>query len=340
MPANKFALLRYRIIDRAIRGSYPSKEDLRYACEDALYGSDGEHISASTIDKDLWAMRNESELGYYAPIKFSKEYAGYYYEDPNFSISELPLNEDDLDAIKAAAKTLYQFREIPLFKQFDSAIEKIMDRMAISNQPEADDNRVIQFERVANYKGSEYLEPLYKVCATRKPILLGYTKFQSSIEKTYELDPYLLKEYRGRWYLIAYDRMDKKMRTMSLDRITRVEEVSGGFTGELGFDPDEFFKNSIGITVTNDDPEDVELVFSAEMSPYVLTQPLHDTQTSMPLEDGRLRVKLNVLLTPELISNILWFGKHAEVVKPKSLRMNVMQALSTCLEMYTSNHEK
>ena len=76
----------------------------------------GEHISMSTIDKDIWAMRNEGELGYYAPIKFSKEYGGYYYEDPEFTISEVPLNDDDLNAIQAAAETLYQFRDIPLFK--------------------------------------------------------------------------------------------------------------------------------------------------------------------------------------------------------------------------------
>ena len=64
MPANKYALLRYRIIDRCItQKSYPTKEDLRAACEEALYGSDGENISISTIEKDIWAMRNESELG-------------------------------------------------------------------------------------------------------------------------------------------------------------------------------------------------------------------------------------------------------------------------------------
>ena len=43
MPANKYALLRYRIIDRCLTNPgkpFPTKEDLRQACEDALYGSD------------------------------------------------------------------------------------------------------------------------------------------------------------------------------------------------------------------------------------------------------------------------------------------------------------
>jgi hypothetical protein len=76
MPANKYALLRYRIIDRCLTNParpFPSKEALRLACEEALYGSDGEHISISTIEKDLWAMRNESELGYHAPIAYHRD---------------------------------------------------------------------------------------------------------------------------------------------------------------------------------------------------------------------------------------------------------------------------
>ncbi|MFN2424379.1 MAG: WYL domain-containing protein, partial [Cryomorphaceae bacterium] len=73
MPANKYALLRYRIIDRCISNRfkpYPDKAALRRACEEELYGSEGDYISESTIDKDLYAMRNEINLGYHAPIAY------------------------------------------------------------------------------------------------------------------------------------------------------------------------------------------------------------------------------------------------------------------------------
>jgi hypothetical protein len=52
MPANKYALLRYRVIDRCISNKYrpfPSIEDLQQACEDAIYGSSNERVSRSTI---------------------------------------------------------------------------------------------------------------------------------------------------------------------------------------------------------------------------------------------------------------------------------------------------
>ena len=72
MPHIKNALIRYRIIDKCIRNKYnpfPTKRDLREACEESLFGSiDGNHICDSTIEKDMFAMRMEHD----APIKYSK----------------------------------------------------------------------------------------------------------------------------------------------------------------------------------------------------------------------------------------------------------------------------
>ena len=104
MPFNKYALLRYRIIDRCLTNTarpYPTKEDLREACEEALYGdAGGGAISLSTIEKDLYAMRFETELGFHAPIAFCRRNHGYHYTDPEYSVAELRLNDDELDAIR------------------------------------------------------------------------------------------------------------------------------------------------------------------------------------------------------------------------------------------------
>ena len=73
MPHIKNALIRYRIIDRMLRNKYkpyPSKEALRTACEESLFGSEsGAHICASTIEKDLFTMKMEHD----APIRYSKK---------------------------------------------------------------------------------------------------------------------------------------------------------------------------------------------------------------------------------------------------------------------------
>lgn len=339
MPANKYALLRYRIIDRSIRNHgkpFPSKEDLRSACEDALYGSDGEHISLSTIDKDLWAMRNEGELGYYAPIKFSKEYGGYFYEDADYTISEVPLNDDDLHAIRAAAETLYQFREIPLFKQFDSAIEKIMDRMKISSsESTAQEQDVIQFEHFSANRGSEFLQPLFKACSEKRKVKLEYLKFKADRASKYDFEPYLIKEYRNRWYVIGNDVQKETTRTFGLDRISNLTLLESKRSTEMTFDAKQFFEHAIGITVTSEKPEKVVLHFSESFAPYILTQPIHNSQTTRWLKSGELEVTINVQITVELVATILGFGSASKVVIPKQLEERVKDELIKCLDRYS-----
>ena len=150
MPVNKYALLRYRIIDACLTNTghkFPSIEDLKYACEQALYGSSNEHISISTIEKDMWAMKNEGELGYYAPIAYSKLEKGYHYTESEYTIKEISLSDEDKEAIRFAANTLFQFKDLAIFDQFGSAIQKIMNRLSIS--PEIQDDaieRFVQFE--------------------------------------------------------------------------------------------------------------------------------------------------------------------------------------------------
>ncbi|MCO4805821.1 MAG: WYL domain-containing protein [Flavobacteriales bacterium] len=339
MPANKFALLRYRIIDRSIRNrgskAYPSKEDLRYACEEALYGSDGEHISMSTIDKDIWAMRNEGELGYYAPIKFSKDHGGYFYEDPEYTIAELPLNEDDLSAIRAAAETLFQFREIPLFKQFDSAIEKILDRMKISaGDVEKKENEVIQFEKLGSYKGSEFLSNLFDACTHKKVTSITYQKFQTEEVKSYTFHPYILKEYRSRWYVIGYDINTQTHKTFALDRIKKVVVGEHKFVVDAAFDSKSFFEYALGITVTNDQPQEIVLEFQPNLAPYVQSQPIHHSQKIIEQSNSYSRVSIKVIVTVELITTILGFGDGVKVLSPSALKEQVKRTLNSCISQY------
>jgi predicted DNA-binding transcriptional regulator YafY len=338
MPANKYALLRYRIIDRCLTNNgkpYPSREDLRQACEDALFGSGGEAISLSTIDKDIWAMKNEGELGYYAPIKFSKQYGGYFYEEEGYSISELSLGDDDLEAIRFATATLEQFKGIPIFKQYESAIEKIINRVNISPNPDdASLTRFIQFERSTVSLGNEHLAPLLDHIKARKSIRIRYRKFTDDKLNEYELHPYLLKEYHNRWYLIAYNVERKGIRTYGLERIEHLETAEKRFSIDANFDADLFFKYSLGITERSEKPEKIELQFEASTGKYLVTQPIHTSQVIIKQDKQHITIGLHVLITTELINLILSYGHQVKVCKPTKLVKLVGEELKQTLDLY------
>ena len=108
MPANKNALIRYKTIDRCLRNRYRrwTIDDLTEACSEALYEMEGivKGVSLRTVQGDLQIMRSD-KLGYNAPIEvYDKIY--YRYADSDYSISDMPLTNDDCNLLQRAIKLL------------------------------------------------------------------------------------------------------------------------------------------------------------------------------------------------------------------------------------------
>lgn len=336
MIASNNTILRYRIIDQCIRSStvpYPSKEELRSACEEQLFGStNGEHICDSTIEKDLFSMRMEHD----APIKYSRRDNGYYYTDPDYTIDEIPLNEKDINAIKTAATILYQFKNTDMFRNFDYAIDKLLDRINISSNAENEDSAsLVQFEKVPSTKGGEFLEEIIQAIKTKCKLQFDYQSFTDDQKKIRRVHPYLLKEYRHRWYLIGKSEIKERIQTFGLDRISSLVSLKDHFTVDTGFDPDLFFKYSIGITANVGTPEKVIIHVDELLSKYLITQPLHESQTHEGIKDGRHVFSFFLLPTYELKMHILSFGSEIEVIEPQSLRDEIATISKRVHEMYS-----
>ncbi len=338
MPANKYALLRFRIIDRCLTNPgkpYPSREDLRAACEEALYGSGGDAISLSTIDKDIWAMKNEGELGYYAPIAYSRQHGGYFYTDPEYSISDMSLGDEDLQALRFAVATLDQFKEVPIFQQYESAIEKIISRVNISPRPDEQGlENIIQFEKSTVIKGRAYLGSLLNAIKEKQCIRLSYRKFQDNQVKDYVLHPYLLKEYVNRWYLISWNPERKAVATFGLERIEKLEVTTEVFEIAKSFNPDIIFKYSIGITESQSQPEKVRLKFDGYSGRFVMSQPIHTSQRVINESADQIEIELEVSLTEELYAFILSQGPRVEVLAPEVLKKEIQSRIARVFERY------
>lgn len=331
----KNALIRYRVIDKAIRNKYkpyPSKAELRKACEDALFGNDdGENICDSTIEKDLFFLRMEHD----APIKYSKRNGGYFYNSDTFSLDDIPLTEEDMDAIRFAANTLSQFKDVEMFKQFGFAIDKIVEKVAISNDPFLEEsNTYVQFEAAHSVKGNEYLSVLLTAIRQKKYTYFEYGSFTSDKKKSRKVVPLLLKEYRNRWYLISYDCVKEGIITYALERMDKVE-VSDVISSEsISFDNEKFFQNAIGITVNNSIPELV--VFKADnvASKYIDSQPFHTSQQIIKEGKNKTTFSLQVIVSEELIRSFMSYGGELEVVEPENLRNTIKKRIVDMSERY------
>lgn len=340
MSLHKHALIRYRIIDNLLRNlqqPYPTVEEIRAKCEASLFGQNyGEHISVSTIEKDLKAMREDHELGFFAPIKYTRKYHGYYYTDKSYTIQKIPLKTNDIEALKFAANTLYNFKESDLFSELSFAIEKIFDRLHISR--EVQDVRlksVVQFDTYPNYAGSTHLPLIYKAITKQEKMSLAYQKFNTLAFSKRIIHPYLLKEHRHRWYVIAYDENKEQILTFGLDRIQSIVGIKETFIKSPEFNADNFFKNAFGITQSNQSATKVILHFNKSLHGYLNTQQLHHSQ-QIKIYPDYIELKLYLIPAYELIEKILSYGNQVKVQYPPSLQKQITHHLKTALDQYSN----
>lgn len=342
MALNKYAAIRYRIIDECIRSRskpFPSKEELRLACEEALYGSsNGSNISKSTIEKDIWALKNESAFGY-APVAFSRIRNGYYYTDPGFSL-DLPVTPEDIDLIRLALHTLNHFRESQVFRDLETAVNKIQGRIILADRLSGSNlEKVIQFESVPESKGQEHLPFLLDSIRNNHENEFDYTPYVDGRPRHYIYHPYLLKENKNRWYLVGKDTVNNKIRTLGVDRMTNICLTGNTFMPAENFNPEYFFRYSFGIGTYSGVPEEILLRLNEVQTQYIISNPLHSSQEITGSEPGSYQVRLFVIPSEELKMQILSYGSKVEVVKPDWLRREIQATLDQALRAYLQNSE-
>jgi len=335
MPSNKDALIRYRVINRClIEKRYVTRSQLREACERAL---DISPIGERTIDADINAMRNDARLGYFAPIKMDRRRGVYYYEDPNYSIDKIPLREEEIDSIMVAARLLEQYGEVEVFRRFGESARKIRETVRVyrSNMDSFESlGSRIEFERAEWLRGSEFLEPLIDAVRNNVVQRISYKSFTSDEVTFHELHPYLLKEYRNRWYVVGYNGRYGDIRTYCLDRIVSREDDYAVRFVDTGFDAVEYYRNVIGVSVLNRKPEKIVLEFSERQAQYVITQPLHGSQERIDADEGIFWFRYYLVPNFEFYAAILSYGDEVKVLKPASVRKQLLKILEETIRRY------
>lgn len=334
MPANKEALIRYRIIDGALRDKqkpYPSLSEMVELCENVL----GKSFSESTIQKDIYALRNDQGLNYNAPIEFNRLHNGYFYTDESFTIASIALTGSELNAIEFAAGILEQFKGTELHSEFDNAVEKILQTLSIRKILKNEQiEKIIQVEKASYFKGTEYLSQLIEMIKKSQTITFDYHSFEREQAKKHSLHPYLLKEYRNRWYLVGYHPEYKAIRTYGIDRMNNLKAGKETYVMVDDFDPITYFKHSFGISTSDNKPQEIILSFSPMEGKYIKNQTIHNTQKIITDTDKELRISINVMISYELQMQILSYGAQVKVIKPASLAKSIKAIHQQATERY------
>ena len=333
MPKNKDALIRFRVINKCLRErEFATLQDLKSACERAL---DIYPIGTRTIEADISAMRHDEGLGYFAPIKINRARRMYYYDDPDYSIDNIPLNSEELESLVFAARLLDQYRDIEIFRTFTGSVRKLVDALNIYRLNDEDAVRnFIEFETVEATKGTEHLEVLIEAVKDRCVLKIEYKSFVSPKSTTPVIHPYHLKEYRNRWFLIGYNDKYKGMRTYGLDRIISITPEYGMQFTDIGFDARKYYENVVGISVLDKEPLEIFIAFSGIQAQYLSTQPLHHSQRQISSEPDKIIFRFFLVPNYEFYAQILGWGDEVEVLSPPEVRQYLVEMIKDLAQRY------
>lgn len=339
MPVNKNALLRYKTIDNCLRNTDRewTLDDLINACSDALYEYTGKNelVSRRTVQFDIQKMRSD-ELGYNAPIVvYDNKY--YKYSDPEYSITNSPVTESELRQMSEAIGVLKQLSGFSGFAGMEDIVGRLEDHISAVRHER---KPAIYFESNDQLKGLNFITPLYEAIVAKTPVKMAYQSFRAIKPSTFIFSPYILKEYRNRWFVFGKSPRDRYVVNLALDRIVSVEQAQGeSFIDDPKFNPETYFKDMIGVTKipgTMDRETVVRFWAEAKQVPYIETKPLHRSQMVVERneEDGSAIFQMTVCQNYELEKAIIEFGEGIKVLSPKSLVSKIHARLKAAAEHY------
>lgn len=334
MSQNKNALIRYRTIDKCLQNHYRqwTLEDLIDACSEALYEYEGRKINISkrTVQLDIQTMRSE-KLGYNAPIEvYDKKY--YRYEDEDFTITDIPLTETDMNVLTETMEVLRQFKDFSLFSEISDIIQRLEDKIYVEK---TNNHPIIHLDKNEHLKGIHYLDTLYQAILKKIVLKIEYQSFKSKTPKTHLLHPYLLKEYNNRWFILGKHRANSPFITLALDRIISLDYDLQVPYHEENINADEYYADVIGVTVNRGcRAENVVFWVDKENAPYVKTKPFHISQQIVEEQENGTVFQIKVKLNLELERQFLGFGHCIEVITPLRLRQKIADTLKAACNLY------
>ena len=287
MPAHA-ALLRQRevlaYLQRAAR-PVPFAAIRRYILEQSRAGDLTRSYSERTFQRDLPLIAE----AFGVTIK-ARRYEGYYVAEQE------PLLPDQQRLLDAVA--LHQFYQLPA-------------SLGPFVQPEP--RRPL---------GLEHLRPLLHAAQTGEIVEFEYLKHWEARPQLRTAGPLLLREFRGRWYVLAMMAGSRRLACFGLDRMQHLSTTGRPFVPPDDFDAATYFDHCFGITrpAHGGRPLEILLRFAPVQGNYTISYPLHPSQQVVARTDNEIRISLTVFDTHELRMELLSYGPDVEVLAPSTLR--------------------
>ncbi len=236
-------------------------------------------------------------------------------------------------------KGYYLENEEPTFPYFLKLLEFSQNMELLTSYLKEGSNiaEIIEFEDYNSFKGVQFIRDIAFFIKNSSEIRLNYKRFDAKTEKEYSFQPYLLREYLNRWYVIGFLTDTQEIRTFGLDRIVSMQESDQKFKKSKINDLVSLFRNVMGITAAREDiAEEIELVCNSFQGNLLKTLPLHSSQKVVSETPDKIVLSFRLVVNFELKQRLLMIATQAKVTKPQSLKMEIQKMLTEAQNFYNN----
>jgi len=192
----------------------------------------------------------------------------------------------------------------------------------------------IVFENIPS--GQLFLTSIIEAMRDGVTVEITYQSFWHDEPNTFEIEPYFVKIFKQRWYVIGHNTFDDMIRIYALDRVQFMKTTGTLFKFPVDFSPEDYFYNSFGIiadeTVT---PQRVFIKVWRTQVKYIRSLPLHHSQREIEATKEYSIFQYYIKPTYDFRQELLSQGSEIEVIAPGILREELGDIATEMLKKYS-----
>jgi len=229
-------------------------------------------------------------------------------------------NPEVLERRKVAKWLLYKYSIPQGFATFNS----MKDRIILEEIP----------------LGTSFLDDIIEAMQKNMELRIDYQRYEGEQGEehlqTFHIQPYALKVFNRRWYLLGFIKEKDGLRTIALDRILYLEVLTTSFSLPEDFDARKYFSNVVGIFVNKELPVTKVMIRAyGTQAEYLRSTPLHKSQSEGKSKHGEFAdFTYRLCVTTELVSQLLAMGEKVKVLEPEELRAEMKKRIGNMINYY------
>ena len=197
----------------------------------------------------------------------------------------------------------------------------------------------ILFEEIPD--SEKFLPIILEALKKNRVLEMTYQSYWRNEANTFNLEPYCLKAFKQRWYLVGRSPYYDKIMIYALDRIHQLNITEESFDYPKDFKAAEYFDDCFGIIADQDyKVETVKLKVSAGQANYLRDLSLHQSQNEIERNDEYSIFTVELRPTFDFQQEILSMGSDIEVLAPKWFREDTAERVKAMWDKYSANENK